>query len=118
MLFVKYSEDKIKLGALVESDQKFRSLDRDTARVISAVTGSKIKIDEREENVDMCKAIQDMRLESLEQGIEQERQRMILVMASLLRDTGLSENDIIDRITVSTGLTVDDVSRYLYGGND
>ena len=53
----------------------------------------------------MCKAIQDMRRESLEQGIEQERRRMILVMANLLRTTGISENEMIDRIADSTGIS-------------
>ena len=66
----------------------------------------------------MCKAIQDMRRESLEQGIEQERRRMILVMANLLRTTGISENEMIDRIADSTGISEEEAFFYVYGDAD
>ena len=56
--------------------------------------------------------------QGITQGKEQERQKMILVMANLLRGTGLSENEIIGKITGSTGLSESDVCRYVYGGNE
>ncbi len=77
MLFVKYSRDKDKLREVIENDKKFRSIARDTARMIEAVTGTDIKAKESGGNVDMCKAIQDIRQEGYEQGIEQGIERGI-----------------------------------------
>lgn len=109
----------------MEQDEKFRSINRETARVISAVTGSRIKITESEENVDMCKAIQDIRLEGIAigeargevRGKEQERQRMVTVMAALLRSMGMTEEEIIEKIADSTGISEEDIFRYVCGGS-
>lgn len=71
MLYLKYSKDKEKLAELVESDEKFRCMNRITAETINAVTGSKIKFDEEKEVVNVCKAIQDMRTEAINIGKEE-----------------------------------------------
>ncbi len=47
---------------------RFRSVDSETASLINTITGSRLKFDTREEKVDMCKAIDDMRKESKEEG--------------------------------------------------
>ena len=49
---------------------------------------------------------------------EQERRRMILVMANLLRTTGISENEMIDRIADSTGISEEEAFFYVYGDAD
>ena len=75
MLFIKYSADKRRLSKLVEEDSAFRKVDRKAARVISSVTGSDLKFDENEEEIDMCLAIdgirEDARKEGLSQGLSQ-----------------------------------------------
>ena len=43
-------------------------MDAETASLINTITGSRLTIDEKEEKVDMCKAIDDMRRESREEG--------------------------------------------------
>lgn len=60
MLFIKYSKDKDRLNKMLQSDQRFRTVDRKAATVISTVTGSKFEVEEEEEEVDMCQAIQEM----------------------------------------------------------
>jgi len=59
----------------VEEDSAFRKVDRKAARVISSVTGSDLKFDENEEEIDMCLAIdgirEDARKEGLSQGLSQ-----------------------------------------------
>ena len=75
MLFIKYSADKRRLSKLVEEDSAFRKVDRKAARVISSVTGSDLKFDKNEEEIDMCLAIdgirEDARKEGLSQGLSQ-----------------------------------------------
>ena len=74
MLFIKYSTDKRRLSKLVSEDGAFHKVDRKAARVMSAVTGSDLQFDEKEEAVDMCLAIdgmlEDARKEGLSQGLK------------------------------------------------
>ncbi len=60
MLFIKYSTDKRRLRELVSEDSAFRRVDREAARVISTVTGTNLQLNESEEAVDMCLAIDEM----------------------------------------------------------
>lgn len=73
LLYIKYSKDKDKLAELVSSDSDFRSIDRKAVRVINTVTNSKLNIEDNEEEVDMCKAIDDMRNEAWENGLSSGR---------------------------------------------
>jgi hypothetical protein len=41
-----------------------------TASLINTVTGSGLKFDTKEDKIDMCQAIEEMRQESMEKGIE------------------------------------------------
>ena len=127
MLFVKYSDDKDKLTAVIEQDEKFKAIPRDTAEVIKAVTGTDIRINEREERVDMCKAIQDIRLEGFERGVEQGIEQgieqgvvlgidgTIFMTINILRSLGMSDEDIIDKIVDNSSISEEDAERYVYG---
>jgi urease gamma subunit len=55
-----YSKDKNKLNELLTGDEKFKSMDRNAAEVINTVTGSGLKLKDKEDTIDMCKAIEDM----------------------------------------------------------
>ena len=77
MLFIKYSKDKARLSELVANDDGFKAVDRKAARLINVVTGSKLKFDESEMMIDMCKAISEMRMEERTEGIELGRQEGI-----------------------------------------
>lgn len=68
MLFIKYSGDKKKLQEIVMKDKHFHSMERDVVDVINVLTDSKLTYSQEEENVDMCKAILDMRNESRQEG--------------------------------------------------
>ena len=58
--------------------------------LLNVVTNSNLKIKEGEEKVDMCKAIEDMRAESLEEG----REKTLRQMAHKLLDLGMPISDI------------------------
>ena len=66
--YIKNQKDKEKLDKIMHENDRFRSVDSETASLINTITGSRLKYDTREEKVDMCKAIDDMRKESKEEG--------------------------------------------------
>ena len=66
--YIKYSGDKDKLHEITHDSDAYKSIDNDSAVLMNAVTGSKLKIKPEEVKVDMCKAIDDMRKESREEG--------------------------------------------------
>ena len=75
MLYVKYSNDKEKLVSLIQTDDRFQTVERKAAEVMSTVTGSEIKIREEEESVNMCEAIRGIREEGRQEG-RQEGERI------------------------------------------
>ena len=64
---IKYSNDKDKMYELYHT--KYGHLDSIPGRLINEVTKAGLKIDESEGEIDMCKAIDDMRKESKAEGI-------------------------------------------------
>jgi len=69
--YIKYSGDKDMLHEITHESDAYKSIDNDSAILMNAVTGSKLKIKAEEGKVDMCKAIDDMRKDSWEQGKEE-----------------------------------------------
>ena len=68
--YIKNQKDKQKLSEIVHENDRFRSVNPETASLINTITGSKLIIDEKKEGkVDMCQAIDDMRRDSIEEGI-------------------------------------------------
>ena len=74
MLYVKYSNDKEKLVSLIQTDDRFQTVERKAAEVMSTVTGSELKIREEEESVNMCEAIKGIREEGRREGRQEGRQ--------------------------------------------
>ena len=71
------------------------------------------------ENVNMCKAIQDIRLEGIEQGIEQGVEqgveRTIVMTIHILRSMGMTDEEIVDKIVENSNISEEDAERYVYG---
>ena len=57
--YIKYSKDKEKLSRILKNNSRML-IDREAALVIKAITNTAIEISEKEEKIDMCKAIDDM----------------------------------------------------------
>ncbi len=69
MLFIKYSKDKENLSrVLAVNERRFREVERRAADVIEVITNSGIKYDEKDEVVNVCQAIQEMKKESERDG--------------------------------------------------
>ena len=78
-----------------EEDSEFYHVDRETAQFIKEMTGVNIEIQEGEEDVNMCKAWEDMAIDMKNEGLqigEQEKNR--LVIKNMLR-RGYSDEDIL-----------------------
>ena len=76
--------DKEKMQEVLQNDEKFSKVDRETVEAINLFAGTDIDIDEKEEVIDMCKAWEEQKNEGRELG---ERQKIIsLVVKKLLRD--------------------------------
>ncbi len=87
--YLKYSSDKEKLSQIVNEDEVYKHISRRTAVMINTVSGTKMKISSGKDEVDMCKAIEDMRKEEREKGIEEGRNEGIIETLSSLVNDGL-----------------------------
>ena len=110
--YVKYSQDKKKLKQVLNEDQSFRSVSRKTANLLNILTNSKLRYDNREEQVDMCEAIEgiisDAKAEGIEEGMregmkEGMKEGMLRTLANLVKDGVLT----IDSATKRADMTVE-----------
>ncbi len=69
--YIKYSNDKKKLEEILNTEQRFKNVERSAVEIVNAVTKSNMKIEEGKESVDMCLAIQEMKEESRIEGREE-----------------------------------------------
>ena len=85
--FVRAGTDKAKMNKLLAEEPVYRAMARDAAALISVVTNTPIKIDEKEENVDMCLAIQamvdDARKETREEAREEARKEFLRMIRTM-----------------------------------
>ena len=94
---IKYSNDKEKLSSFIKNNTRM-TLEINAARVIQAITKVTVDLSEETEDVDMCKAIEDMmqdsRAEGLAEGMEKGKTEGILfTLTGLVRDGILSIKD-------------------------
>ena len=89
--------DKEKMQEVLQNDEKFSNVDRETVEAINLFAGTDIDIDEKEEVIDMCKAWEDQKNEGRELGREEgrelgERQKIIsLIVKKLQKDKSVAE---------------------------
>lgn len=76
LLYIKYSKDKKKLKELLTTDDRFRKVEKDAVIVINTITNSQFKFDEKEEVVDMCQAMVEIRAEMREEVKEEVRKEI------------------------------------------
>ena len=60
---------------VLQNDEKFSKVDRETVEAINLFAGTDIDIDEKEEVIDMCKAWEEQKNEGREEGREEGRIR-------------------------------------------
>ena len=67
MGYIKYANDKRKLAAFIHDNPRM-IIERNAAMVISTATRTTINIPEKEESIDMCKAIEEMLADAIAEG--------------------------------------------------
>ena len=81
---------------MVEEDESFKHLSWETANMINQVTGSKMKLRRSKEEVNVCKAIEDIRLEGIEIG----RAELINSIKSLMAKQNLSADEAMEILDI------------------
>ena len=113
MLYIKYSKDKNKLMEKAQEDPDFLSMDRQAAEVINTVTNSKLKYPEGKEKIDMCLALEEMRMDSKREGI---REGEIKGAVETYQEVGISLQETSRRVSVKFNLPLqqaeDKVKKY------
>lgn len=99
MLYIKYSNNKKKLQEVTMAEPSFRKLDRQAAEVINVVTNSKLKYPVGKETIDVCAAIEEMRMESELKG-------KIEGTVKTYKEVGISLQEVIQRISERYSLSL------------
>ena len=69
MKFLKYSNDKAKMRELLREDSSYENISTQAALVLNARAGIGIKINQKTEETNMCKAIQELQQEAVEEAV-------------------------------------------------
>ena len=107
--YIKYSKRKTELREVMSKDDKFNEMSNDSVKLLNAVTKTKIKTNEEEGVVDMCKAIDDMMKDAKLEGVEMTKIENIINFYK----NGVS----LDIISKSINMSIDDVKDILVKNN-
>ena len=110
IFFIKYSKDRKNLDRILKKNEKrFRKVERRAADVIEAITHTGLKYEESKEAVDMCQAIQEMRIESERSGEQKGELKKAKETAGKLYEMGLET----EKIAQAVGYAVETVKGWL-----
>ena len=99
--FIKCSGDKAALTALLDDNAEFRQLDRASAEVINEVTGLNLDFTMEGEKVDVCKAIEQIRKEAIEEGDKHGEEKGILnSIRNLMETTSWTAQAAMDALKI------------------
>lgn len=88
---------------MTQKYKNFRSLERQAAEVINAVTNSKLKYQKGKEAVDMCAALEEMKMDSEREG---ERKGELKGSVETYKEFHCSLQDTIQRIAEKFSLSL------------
>ncbi|MBR1383912.1 MAG: Rpn family recombination-promoting nuclease/putative transposase [Ruminococcus sp.] len=92
--YIKYSNNKSELLRAVNEDAAYRSVNKKTVDMLNTLTNSKLSYSDREESVDMCKAIEEIRADGIAEGKAEGKAEGILeTLIGLFRDGLISLAD-------------------------
>ena len=105
MGYIKYANDKQKLATFIHNNPRM-IIERNAAMVINATTHTSINISEKEETIDMCKAIEEMladaKAEGENLGLTQGRlEGKFESLAELVKDGILDISEAAKRVDMS-----------------
>lgn len=109
MGYIKYSKDKEKLMKFLRKDTH-KTIEMNAARVIKTITNTPIEVSEEMEEIEMCKAIEDLILEGEAKG---EAKGMIEICLEM----NFSKEDILKKLQDKLKISMQQASEYfeIYG---
>ena len=109
MGYIKYSKDKEKLMEFLRTDTR-KTIEMNAARVIKTITNTPIEVSEEMEEIEMCKAIEDLILEGEAKG---EAKGMIEICLEM----NFSKEDILRKLQDKLNISMQQASEYfeIYG---
>ena len=109
MGYIKYSKDKEKLMEFLRKDTH-KTIEMNAARVIKTITNTPIEVSEEMEEIEMCKAIEDLILEGEAKG---EAKGMIEICLEM----NFSKEDILKKLQDKLKISMQQASEYfeIYG---
>ena len=123
MGYIKYSKDKEKLLEFLRTDTR-KTIEMNAARVIKMITNTPIEVSEEMEEIEMCKAIDDLILESESRGRMEgekkgEAKGEAKGMIEICLEMNFSKEDILRKLQDKLNISMQQASEYLeiYGKN-
>lgn len=112
MGYIKYSKNKEQLLKFLQTDAH-RSIEMNAVRVIKTITNTPIKVSEEEEEIEMCKAIEDLIFESEARGrAEGETRGEAKGMIEICLDMNFSKEDILKKLQEKLNISRQQASEY------
>lgn len=105
LAFIKYSQDADRLKGILEAGEGFRHLGRAEVHVLNACVGAKLTMEKREETIDVCLAIEQMKQQAVEEAAKKaaEKERVLTLLESiknLMKNAGWSKEQCMDMLAV------------------
>ena len=119
MGYIKYTKDKEKLLEFLRTDTH-KTIEMNAARVIKMITNTPIEVSEEMEEIEMCKAIDDLILESESRGrMEGEKKGEAKGMIEICLEMNFSKEDILRKLQDKLNISMQQASEYfeIYGKN-
>ena len=90
---LKNANDKEKMQEVLQNDEKFSNVDRETVEAINLFAGTDIDIDEEDEVIDMCKAWEEQKNEGREEGRKEGRKKeqVSLIVKKIKKNKTMAE---------------------------
>ena len=119
--YIKLQDDGGKWRQLSSGNKRCRTLSREAAVALQAVTGADFPIDEQEETIDMCKAVRQIKQwgyeEGRQNGFEEGEQsgftKGIQKTISILKKLQLDMEQIQERLMEEYGLSATEAQKFL-----
>ena len=106
MKFLKYSNDKAKMRELLREDSSYENISTQAALVLNARAGIGIKINQKTEETNMCKAIQELQQEAIEEAVsiaaaENTVNALLRAAKALMKNLSLSADQALSTLSLS-----------------
>ncbi|WP_442877801.1 hypothetical protein [Blautia sp.] len=118
--FLQRHESQNILEQYVRDNQEgFTELEEDAYDMISILTNSQDLMPDKQEymnergEVNMCKALEDMKVSAMQKGKQEEREQSIMILVESLRELDIPEEDILRKIEEKYQLTQEEAAEFV-----